>query len=247
MTFLAENLRYLRKSKDLSQQELADALNIKRSRMNSYEQGSAEPKLDLLTQICTYFDTSMERILGVNLAENKNILPKSNLKVLAITVDNEDNENIELVHIKAAAGYASSYGDPEYVRTLPRFRLPFLSRGTFRAFETNGDSMLPIPSGAVVIGEYVEAIKDLKVNETYILITMNNGILFKRVAGVVKDTIVLKSDNPTYSSYSLPLTELQEIWKTKLYMSTHFPEPDNVLNRIEHSLADLKEKMGMVG
>jgi len=243
MGILAENLRYLRKQKNLSQQELADILEIKRSRMNSYEQGSAEPKLDLLQKICEYFDTSMERIIGVNIQENKFTPAPNNLKVLAITVDNEDNENIELVHIKAAAGYASSYGDPEYVRTLPRFRLPFLSRGTFRAFETTGDSMLPIPSGSVVIGEYVESLRDLKVNETYIIITMNNGILFKRIAGVVKDTVILKSDNPTYASYSLPLEELQEVWKTKLYMSSQFPEPDNVLERIENSLAEIKEKM----
>jgi phage repressor protein C with HTH and peptisase S24 domain len=161
--------------------------------------------------------------------------------VLAITVDEHDNENIELVPLKAAAGYALSYGDPEFIRTLPKFQLPFLKGGSFRAFEIQGDSMHPIPSGSIVIGQYIESLKDVKQDEAYIFITMHNGLLFKRVGDINKSRIFMKSDNPSYSSFSLPLSEIQEVWKTKLYMSSQFPAPDAGLGRLEQQLQQLQQ------
>ena len=85
--------------------------------------------------------------------------------------------------------------------------------------------MLPIASGSIVIGQYVDSFKSIKPGDTYIFVTMNSGILFKRVSKIDKDKIFLKSDNPLFYSYSLPLTEIREIWKTKLYMSYQLPDP----------------------
>jgi hypothetical protein len=59
----------------------------------------------------------------------------SNLRVLSVTVDADDRENIELVPVKASAGYLNGYGDPEYVAELPKFSLPMFGQGTFRALK----------------------------------------------------------------------------------------------------------------
>jgi hypothetical protein len=58
--------------------------------------------------------------------------------------------------VKASAGYINGYSDPEFVRELPKFHLPMLQGGTFRAFEIKGDSMLPIHPGSIIVGEYVD-------------------------------------------------------------------------------------------
>ena len=63
---------------------------------------------------------------------------------------------LKLVPTKAAAGYTNGFADPEYLQELPRLYVPNLSTGTHRAFEINGDSMLPMPSGSVIIGRYVD-------------------------------------------------------------------------------------------
>ena len=47
---------------------------------------------------------------------------------LATFKDANNNENIELVNQKASAGYRAGYADPEYIRVLPTFQMPFLSR-----------------------------------------------------------------------------------------------------------------------
>ena len=55
-------------------------------------------------------------------------LKGSKIRVLATTVNIENEENIELVSEKAKAGYANGFSDPEFIKTLPAFQLPFLSK-----------------------------------------------------------------------------------------------------------------------
>ena len=223
---IADNLAFLRRHSKLSQDKMAEALEIKRSSLSAYELGKAEPSIEVILKYGARFNISLDDLVSKPLVDHLYLLDgrddKQRLKVLAITVGDDNEENIELVNEKAAAGYTYAYGDPEYVRNLPRFRLPFLKGGTFRAFEIRGDSMMPVLSGSIIITEYIENLRDIKNNETYIFNTRNNGVLFKRVAGLDKIHIVLKSDNEAYASYSLPLEELQEVWKTRIIMSGKF-------------------------
>ena len=239
MSNIKENLKYLRAQRGINQSELAEALGIKRTALNAWEIGRASPRHETAKHIAAYFGVSPESLLFGSIKETNDASPglgqgtANNVQVLAITVDNDDNENIELVNVKAFAGYAMGYGDPEFIKELPKFRLPFLSTGTYRAFEIDGDSMLPIASGSIVIGQYTESLGYVKPGDTYIFITQNSGILFKRVARIDKDKIFLQSDNPLYYSYSLPLSEIREVWKTKLYMSYQLPDPGSAALRMD--------------
>jgi phage repressor protein C with HTH and peptisase S24 domain len=142
-------------------------------------------------------------------------------------VDKDDNENIELVPVKASAGYLNGYADPEYVAQLPKFYLPMFKQGTYRAFEIKGDSMLPLQSGTIIIGEYVENWGDVKPAETAVVISKNDGVVYKRIGSKFKENKKLKlvSDNPVYEPYEINGEDILEIWKAKAYISTHLPTP----------------------
>jgi transcriptional regulator with XRE-family HTH domain len=243
MTDIVENIIWLRRRANISQQQLAEDFNIKRTTLSAYEQGKARPSIELLKKYATYFKVPLDEIISGKTKKEQLPEKEDKFKILALTVDNDGNENIEYVPIPAYAGYALGYGDPEYLADLPKFKLPFMTGGTFRAFEVQGDSMLPIPTGSVLIGQYVESVKDLKPGETYVFITVNHGILFKRVGFVDNQKIGLKSDNPIYHSYDMPLMEINEIWKTKLYMSYHFPDPEKSLERIEKGVDSLRDEV----
>src|ERR1700759_4439867 len=165
MTKISSNIKFLRKNKGLTQQQFADQVGIKRSLVGAYEEERAEPKYDLLKKIALFFEISLDDFINETINEKWAPKPKgdsSNLRILSISVDKEDNENIEMVPLKASAGYMNGYADPEYVSQLPKFYLPMFKNGTFRAFEIKGDSMLPLPSGTTIIGEYVENWSDVK-------------------------------------------------------------------------------------
>ncbi len=227
---ISENLKYLRKKRSFTQQQFADELQIKRSLVGAYEEDRAEPRYELLKRFADFFELSIDDLIHEKIDANWKPKPKgdaSNVRVLSITVDKDNNENIELVPIKASAGYLNGYGDPDFVAALPKFSLPMFNQGTYRAFEIKGDSMLPLPSGAIIISEYVENWNDLKIGETAVVISNNEGVVYKRIGSKIKADKGLKliSDNQIYEPYTVDANEILEIWRAKAYISTELPQP----------------------
>ncbi|WP_134090386.1 helix-turn-helix domain-containing protein [Olivibacter sp. XZL3] len=230
MSNIASNLKYLRRKKGHTQQQFADLMEIKRSLVGAYEEDRAEPKYELLKKFASYYELTMDELVNEKIDDKWKPRPKgdsSSVRVLSITVSEDDRENIELVPVKASAGYLNGYADPDYISELPKFRLPFFKQGTYRAFELKGDSMLPLQPGTIVICEYVEDWFDVKPNQTYVIISKSDGIVYKRIAHKFKEEKGLKllSDNKVYEPYWVETPDILEIWKAKAFISTEFPEP----------------------
>ena len=254
MSNIPSNIKFLRKKKGLTQQQFAEQIGIKRSLVGAYEEERADPKYDLLKKIALFFDVSIDDFINEIINEKWVPKPKgnpANLRVLSISVDKDDNENIELVPLKASAGYLNGYADPEYVAKLPKFYLPMFNQGTYRAFEIKGDSMLPLVSGTIIIGEYLENWADVKVAETYVIISKTEGVVYKRVGNKFKDNKKLKliSDNPVYEPYEINGEDVLEIWKAKAYISTQMPLPapeptleslTSMMAQMQRSISNLK-------
>jgi len=248
------NLKFLRKKLGYTQAQLAEKLNIKRSLIGAYEEGRAEPKLSTLVNISRLFDVSLDQFITLDLSQTKfgekalndKMVVSNKMRVLAITVDKEDNEYIELVPQKASAGYLNGYADPEFIEELPRFRLPMLSTlGTHRAFEIKGDSMLPIASGTVIIGKYIDDWAEIKDGTPCIVVSQQEGVVFKRVFNKIKNTAVLRlhSDNPVYDPYEVSVEDVNEIWEAKAFISSTFPIADFSLNKLTSIVLDLQQEV----
>lgn len=223
---VANNIKFLRKKHKYTQETFAEALGIKRPSVGAYEEGRADPRLSTLTNIAALFDVSVDALINTDLTRQDSA-PTKEMKILSVTVDPADNEFVQLVPVKAAAGYTSGYADPEYLTDLPRFHLPVLPKGgTYRAFEISGDSMLPILSGSIIVGRYVEHIHEIKNGNTYVLVTHSEGVVYKRVFNYLeeKGQLFLVSDNEAYSAYTLDPQEVIEIWEAKAYISVDFPD-----------------------
>ena len=133
---IGANLKFLRKSKGKSQEEVANDISIKRTTLSGYENGSAEPNTDFLVKLADYYGITVDALLrqdlsrtGIPAADVQSHISGASLRVIATTVNSENNDNIELVPLKARAGYTNGYADPEYIRVLPAFNMPFLSPG----------------------------------------------------------------------------------------------------------------------
>lgn len=59
---MRNNLKNLRKSRNISQNDLADALFVSRQTVNSIENGKFDPSLTLAIKLTKYFDVSLEKI-----------------------------------------------------------------------------------------------------------------------------------------------------------------------------------------
>ena len=255
MSNISANLKYLRKKKGLTQQQFADNMEIKRSLIGAYEEDRAEPKYDLLKKIAEYFELTIDEFINEKINDNWKPKPKSqgsNLRVLSISVDKDDNENIELVPVKASAGYLNGFSDPQYIQDLPKFQLPIpsLKQGTYRAFEIKGDSMLPIQPGSIIIGEYLDNWNDIKIGDTYVIISKNEGVVYKRAGNKFKEDRELKliSDNKVYDPYSVPADDILEIWKARAYLSTSLPEPtpEPTIETLSNMMAQMQKSISQL-
>ncbi|WP_267402221.1 MULTISPECIES: LexA family transcriptional regulator [unclassified Chryseobacterium] len=234
MSIFADNIRFLRGKKGLSQQSFADEiLIISRDRYSKYENGRSEAPYEVLIKISKYFNVSIDLLLTVDIRkyplEDVLKLPDNRI-VLPVVVDKLGNNSIEIVPQKASMGYLSGYSDPEYIESLQRISLPFLTNGKYRAFPAKGDSMPPFKDGSYIIGKYIENIEDLKPNRSYVFVTLNDGISYKRFKNKNENFVMVTSDNSFYEPYEIPLGEIVEIWQ---YASGIFPEdfePDNFEN-----------------
>lgn len=254
MSLLSTNIRHLRKKKELTQAQLAEKIGIKRSALGAYEEGRAEPKLTTLQAFAEFFELRLDELIQVDLTRNRPAPPDikgKKLRVLSVTVDDRENETIPLVPLKAAAGYTAGYGDTEYIGNLPQFSMPFpeLAREkTYRIFQTEGDSMLPVPSGSYVITEYLSDWSAVRSDDCYVILTRNDGMVFKRVINRLEteEELLLKSDNPAYKSYTVKADDLLEIWKVLAFVSFDLPDPlenQSGINELRQAIGALKKDL----
>jgi transcriptional regulator with XRE-family HTH domain len=239
-----KNLKFLRAHQGLTQKQLAEKLGLKQAAIGAYEEERATPPLASLLDISKIFGVSIDNLVNKDLSK----LPEKEWKgkgsnkreVLAITVDSSDRENVELVTQKASAGYLAGYQDPEFVKELPKINVPVLPKNkTYRAFEIQGDSMLPIQPGSLIFGEYIDDVLAIKNGKLYILVTQNDGIVFKRIFNFAdqEKKLLLVSDNRHYSPYSVSTEEVLEVWAAKAFFSQSFPGADEAPSPLTDQLA----------
>lgn len=256
--YFDSNIKLLRKRLKLTQDEVALQLQMKRSTLSGYENRVAQPGLDVLLLFSEYYKIAIDTLLKVDLSKLSEtqlrqlehgedvFLRGGNLRILASTVDAGNEENIELVPVKAQAGYTSGFADPEYIGALQVFQLPFLSgEKKYRTFQLQGDSMLPIPEQAWVTGEYVLDWKELKTGEACVVLTVDDGIVFKIIENRIEEEgkVILYSLNPLYEPYEIHASEIREIWRFIHFISHEIPEPVIPENQLVRTVAGLKQDM----
>jgi len=237
--YLSTNLKLLRKNLKMSQEDVAQELGFTRSTYSGYENGVAEPGIENLLKICKFYKISLDDIVKKNLEEistheweaiSKGIftdMKGQKLRILTSVVSETNEDVIEMVPQKASAGYTMGYADPDYIRVLPTFQLPFLKKDRkYRSFPIQGDSMPPVSAGSHVVAEYVQNWESMRNNYPYIIITNDEGIVFKVVNRIEgrEDVVQLSSTNPLYEPYLVNVNDIIEIWKFVNYISHDLPE-----------------------
>jgi transcriptional regulator with XRE-family HTH domain len=229
-TFFSQNLRFLRSkmSEKTSQEKLAELLNIKKPTLGSYESGRAEPKYADLISLAEFFNVEVDELLKEDLSTRiPGLSNKPKLRILATTVDQNNEENIEMVPVQALAGYTASYDDIGFIQELPTFQVPFLPKNKkYRVFPIKGESMLPLQPGSLVFAEYVEDWTQIKDGTICIVVTREDGVVLKQVINHLAErkVLILNSTNKTYDPYPILGSEIQEIWKFAGYFHEAFPE-----------------------
>lgn len=262
MIVLGSNIKFLRKREGYTQEQMANKIGVKRPLIGAYEEGRVEPKLATIINISRLFKVSLDDLICKELGSEGVSVEQVDfsgrqLRVLPITVDKEDNERSSLVSVKASAGYTNGYGDVDFIENLPSFSMPFPEipkEKTIRVFQIQGESMLPVLPGTYIVSEYLQNWEDVKNDECYVLVTKEEGIVYKRVLNNMKDGMfTLKSDNTDYTTYNVKVNDVIEIWKALGTVSFALPdltkqsmnikELANAFREMKHDIEEIKRKI----
>ena len=99
---LSENIKAIRKSKGLSQEELAIKLNVVRQTISKWEQGLSVPDADMLISLSEVFETPVSTLLGETVAETR----VDDLRVIS---EKLEVVNLQLAHRKAVRRTAAHW------------------------------------------------------------------------------------------------------------------------------------------
>lgn len=249
MNYIQSNIRHLRTLKGFSQEFFAEELKWTRSMVSSYEEKRTEPSIARLLELSNYTGIPIDALIKVDLSKTRDMsfIDIGNKRVLFPITVNEGNEDlIEIIPTHASAGYLQGYADPEYIEQLQKIKLPFLPTGTHRAFPIKGDSMLPVKDGAFIVAKYVDDIKNVKDGKTYIVLTKDDGLVYKRVYNKIEErqSLLLYSDNKTYEPYEIHIEAVLELWEFTCCINTQeYDKEELKLSSIINMFQDLKVEL----
>ncbi|MDB5197714.1 MAG: family transcriptional regulator [Flaviaesturariibacter sp.] len=244
MSLSNKNMKYLRKLRGWTQEEFANKLRIKRSLLGAYEEERADPRIDVLEIVADMFKLSLDDLLRKDLSETKgSYLSKRRAQKMAA-----GRGDIPFVPVKAAAGYLAGYADPEFIDELNTFTLPMLTGGDYRAFEIVGDSMMPTPSGSVIVGEKVESLEEVKSNNTYIVVSKTEGVVYKRMLknNRLKNKYTMVSDNPAYQPYNVSAEDIVEVWQAQMIISKANTQQRWDVGQIANMVSNLQQQVSVL-
>lgn len=243
-SFAGQNLKYLRKLRGLTQEEFALKLQIKRSLLGAYEEERAEPRIDVLESVSDWFKVSLDDLLRRDLSDVKGsyLAKRRQQKLIA------ENNLIHFVPVKAAAGYLAGYADDEFIDELNTFTLPMLGAGQYRAFEIVGDSMLPTPSGSVIVGQKADGVEDVRNNSPYVVVSRNEGIVYKRIvkSNKAKNKLTMVSDNPAYQPYFMNAEDILELWQAQMVIQKVVTQQRWDMNQLASMVNTLQEQVSSI-
>ncbi len=255
MLYISDNLRWLRNKQNLSQQQAANGMNLPLDRYKKYEYGKNTPPAETLLVISRYYHISIDLLLTVDLRKipvDNLVQLEDNRIVLPITIDRNQDNYIEIVTHKVKAGYtAGGYSDSTFISELDHIYLPWLNKNQkYRTFPVDGDSMPPHNDKSYIVGRYVEKIGDVIDGKTYIIITKNQEMVYKRLNKNGKNAFVMRSDNTFYEPYNIKFSDIAEIWEYAGSLEREDFAPENsgannlemMIRKMQNDMQEIKSK-----
>lgn len=216
----AKRFKIIREMNDLTQKQFAEVLST-RNIIADIERGKTKLSGAIVAKLMKLYGINPMWLYGLSVVKLvKDLQVNTSPKV--ITLDAEENENMVLVDVKAAAGYPTNVQEPYWYNELPAFNfpLPQYKNATFRGFQVKGDSMFPqFKPKEWVIAKAIDNVKELSNNKICVVV-LKDSVLIKQME-IVKDLdyVTLISANKEYPSFEVPLKEVQEIWQVTSKLS----------------------------
>lgn len=236
----------------LSQQEFAHKTGITQGALSQLETSKSKLSLDTIYKISRAFGVDCNWLVTGEGAIFVNDTSSEKKRVGNSNNNNAPKGFVPLIRGEAHAGYIENYMDEKYLETLEVYKIPGYESGSYRLFEIEGDSMIPtIYPGEIVVTEKLADQASVE-NGALCIVVMFEGIVAKRVYIYPEDknALILKSDNTEYKTYSVPMSDVREIWLVRAKITSVFAQSQIIdaskIRELETDIMALKREMSML-
>lgn len=234
--FKHKRITMLRELLQMSQVKFADKIRISQGALSQIENGKSQISFDTLCNLSNELNVNCNWVVnGVGKIFHTSEKEPCNQK-------NTTRDNIRLVRKAGYAAYIKSHKDADYTQTLEAYQVPGYEHGSYRLFEIESDSMMPlIYPYDIVICQYTEDNKAIKNNTPYILVTKDEIALKRIYYPEEGNNFILKSDNNKLETCSISQEDVLEMWQVKGKITSAFLDSEWLLDmkRLEKLEADI--------
>lgn len=210
-TLLSSNLLILRKKKNITQNDFANKLGIKRTTITNYETGTSCPDNERLVAIAKILGVSIDDLLTKDLSAFKTGL----VSEPSALYETPKYEGIPLLPIDAFAGISSNTDYSIMSNSIEdRYVVPLFGKTDVDfMIQVKGNSMQPkYNSGDVVACKFIKELTFIQWNKTYVIDTKSQGTIIKRLKKPrEKDMVTCLSDNIEFDDFELPISEIRNV------------------------------------
>lgn len=231
-----KRFRQLRQELGLTQQAFADALGLKGS-LADIERGKTRLSGALVAALLKDYHINPLWLFGER--AQKHLYAEKTVMPQVVTLNVEGSDNIALISVKASAGYANNLQDADWYQTLPAFHLPLpeYRNASFRAFQVQGDSMLPVlQSGEWVIARAEEKWSDLVDGQVYVVV-LTDTLVVKKVVKTSRG-LHLVSVNSVYPVIEAEASQVREVWKVTAKITTRLEQPASSVDELTREMRE---------
>jgi len=144
MTQIGKNIKKIRNVRGLSQQSFADLFELTRGNISSYEEGRAEPRIEVMVKVAKFFGIPLSDLIEKDLSVNELlhyntglVLETERLKIAQQLI------RVPYIPILYIDDYIKQYKDEEFISQLPHIIIPNTSKFRLLAFEVDNQDTLP--------------------------------------------------------------------------------------------------------
>jgi len=215
-----KRFKQIREENHYTQSDFAKVLHIKNSTAD-IERGKTKISGKVVAKLLQEFSINPLWLFGES--DQKNIkLQQGDVSPKVITVDSQNNENIVLVNVKAAAGYPHNVQDVDWYQQLPAFDIPLpeYRNATYRGFQVEGDSMMPVLEPKEwVIGKAINNLSEIGSNAICVVVLADSVVVKKIRKNEDASVITLVSINAEYLPYTIKTHQIVELWEINSKLS----------------------------
>jgi len=243
------NIRKIRTVKGLSQTAFAELFDIKRANIGAYEEGRAEPKLDLLLKIANHFSISVETILTKEITVNElTHFPHVDGETVVLSPKNEKSNHKN--HFYISSDYSSNYiqeviADGFQKETGEIVTLPKMISSASHLFELNLTNYVSNSIGDtnLLLAVNSSSLERISEDTTYLLV-LKKGLFIGKVE--IKKEMAIISDHFSSEKFSNKAKEVLEVWEIETFITKRFSSlVNNSISTIKKRLDIIEDKLNI--